>query len=214
MFHFNSHIPSITLVSLYKLSLVNVYLRFPSLHQTIYLQDLNIKWARIGYPIIEKEYDQSDAFLTEDVLTVIDSGEYNHVPMIIGYNDAEGISYLSSFEDINSMIPTDLNAEDDTDKANEIIAKINDFYFGDAEVPSNVAEAPSDVQEAIIKLYTDVYFSYPTYRTAMEHLKHVTEDESIYVYRFSADTKLNVYKLRNEYTAGFAGKSHGLLRTQ
>lgn len=145
---------------------------------------------------MEQVYENQTAFLTEEPSAIIESADYNQVPMIIGYNDAEGISYYPWFQNISSLLPSDLNLEVGSDEESALIQKIEAFYFTETNTTSN--------NTAIINLYTDTYFSYPTYRAATEHFKQA--NNSIYFYRFSADTNLNVYKLRNEDNAIYAGE--------
>lgn len=120
----------------------------------------------------------------------------------MGYNDAEGISFHYMYTELFNLIPGDLNVVANTDKATAILEEIKDFYFNGNE-PSFTDSQP------LIDIFTDVWFSYPVHRFVLEHMN--TTDNPIYVYRFSADTKLNVYKLRFDSMSGFPGVLNKLL---
>ncbi|GJQ88610.1 hypothetical protein Trydic_g22098, partial [Trypoxylus dichotomus] len=62
-------------------------------------------WATLSFPIVEEKMEGQNAFLTEDPLSIIQSGSYNHVPMIVGYNDAEGIAFHFLYSELFNLIP-------------------------------------------------------------------------------------------------------------
>ncbi|KAI4468812.1 carboxylesterase [Holotrichia oblita] len=152
----------------------------------------------VSFPIIEPESE--NAFLTKNPLTIIQEGNYHQVPIIVGYNDAEGIAFQSVYTGPSSLIPADLGLEKDSNKANELLQSILDFYFDGVEptLPANLA--------ALVNILTDTWFAYPSRRLTLEHLK--TAENPIYFYRFSADTLLNVYKRRIPIIANFPGAIH------
>ncbi|KAI4468856.1 carboxylesterase [Holotrichia oblita] len=152
----------------------------------------------VSFPIIEPESE--NAFLTKNPLTIIQEGNYHQVPIIVGYNDAEGIAFQSVYTGPSSLIPADLGLEKDSNKANELLQSILDFYFDGVEptLPANLA--------SLVNILTDTWFAYPSRRLTLEHLK--TAENPIYFYRFSADTLLNVYKRRIPIIANFPGAIH------
>lgn len=117
--------------------------------------------------------------------------------MIVGYNDAEGVVFQDLYEEPYNLIPADLRLERDSDEANELIQRILDFYFDGSE-----PVFPAD-QASLINVLTDTWFAYPSKRLTFEHLEN--SENPIYFYRFSADTQLNVYKLRYSVLASFPG---------
>ncbi|KAI4468874.1 carboxylesterase [Holotrichia oblita] len=152
----------------------------------------------VSFPIIEPESE--NAFLTKNPLTIIQEGNYHQVPIIVGYNDAEGIAFQSVYTGPSSLIPADLGLEKDSNKANELLQSILDFYFDGVE-PTLAANLAS-----LVNILTDTWFAYPSRRLTLEHLK--TAENPIYFYRFSADTLLNVYKRRIPIIANFPGAIH------
>ncbi|KAI4468811.1 carboxylesterase [Holotrichia oblita] len=155
----------------------------------------------LSYPIIEPEGQTS--FITKNPLTIIREGTYNHVPLIVGHNDAEGMGFhfVPLDEDPFLLNPTELRLERDSEEAVALLQKIYDFYFNGTKPTLQNNEL------SLINVYTDIYFAYPSIRLALEHVK--TAKSPIYLYRFSADTKLNVYKRNDQTIAHYPGAAHG-----
>ncbi|GJQ76630.1 hypothetical protein Trydic_g15491 [Trypoxylus dichotomus] len=173
-----------------------IFAAYQQLHEFL---EATSSWESVNFPIVEQRMEGQNAFLTEDPLSVIKSGNYNHVPIMVGYNDAEGISFYSMYTDLFNLIPYDLEMEKDSDVTNELLQDIKDFYFNGTDPSSN--DVPS-----LIKIFTDTWFSFPSHKMTMEHLK--TSNSPIYFYRFSADTRLNVFKLINPLNAHLPGAAH------
>nr|ACU00116.1 carboxylesterase [Holotrichia oblita] len=132
-----------------------------------------------GSPIVEQDRNSETAFLTEDPLTIIKQGTYNHVPIMIGYADIDG-----------ALLGIHLSPEDITDQ------ETYDFY-----VESGFFEHP------LVQMVTDVVFGHPAYSAAKEHVK--TANSPIYFYRFSADTAINIVKVNEPAISHLKGATHG-----
>lgn len=172
-------------------------------------RDLTAIYPDVFLPVPEMITSTTQAFLSEDPLEIIRSGNYNHVPFITGINDQEGL--LSEFvsrtvsnesvliTDFTKYIPPELEITSGSTQEKDIADRIKKFYYGDSE-PSrtNITGA--------VNLQTDYLFSFPAHRSVMEHLK--TAENPIYFYVFSADTQLNVYKSAVESTAQYPGAMH------
>lgn len=128
------------------------------------------------------------------------------MPILIGFTDAEGIgveqvlrvenNWGGIIEDFFNVIPHELELERGSNAAVNLANRIEQFYFqGDQPEAGNTT--------ALIQLFTDVFFAFPAFRTALLHA--ATTNESIYFYRFSADTQLNVFKLSDPFSANFSG---------
>lgn len=71
-------------------------------------------------------------------MDIIQSGNYNQVPILMGYNNLEGIYYeITQFgnleADFVSQVPAELNLEEGSEEFDEIVRKMKKFYYGDAE---------------------------------------------------------------------------------
>ncbi|KAI4462724.1 carboxylesterase [Holotrichia oblita] len=171
-------------------------------------QILTEEYPRLSTPLVEMESNEP-AFLSEEVITLIQTGNYNHMPFVIGHNDAEGLFWHIlnkestgqniTITDFTAYIPPDLQIQPGSEEETIIANRIREFYYGDTE-PS-----PSDITQAI-QLITDYRFAYPSYRVAVEHA--ITAQYPIYFYYFTADTLLNIYKRTEEVAANFPGSCH------
>ncbi|GJQ76631.1 hypothetical protein Trydic_g15492 [Trypoxylus dichotomus] len=168
-------------------------------------------WSQFTGPIIESHGNEEVAFLADAPFTIIESGEYNAVPMLLGFTNAEGVGIETMLRRVNdgweglikdffNLIPSELGLKRDSSAAIDLARRIEEFYFdGDQPEEGNV--------EALVRLFGDIFFAFPALRTALEHYR--TSDEPIYLYKFSLDTDLNVFGWRDEATANIAGASHG-----
>lgn len=137
---------------------------------------------------------------------MIQTGNYNQIPYVIGHNNAEGLMIQIAIkqitgqniviQDFTGFIPPDLEIESGSEEETIIANRIRAFYYNDTE-PS-----PDDITQAV-QLYTDYMFGFPSYRAAKEHI--LTATQPIYFYYFSADTLLNIHKRVEEVAANFPG---------
>ncbi|KAI4462721.1 carboxylesterase [Holotrichia oblita] len=171
-------------------------------------QTLTAEYPLISTPLVEMESNEP-AFLSDEVITLIQTGNYNHMPFVIGHNNAEGLfrhipikqatGQNITITDFTDYIPPDLLIQPGSEEETIIANRIREFYYGDTE-PS-----PTDIIQAI-QLITDYTFAYPSYRAAVEHVR--TAQYPVYFYYFSADTLLNIFKRTEEVAANFPGASH------
>ncbi|XP_018335696.1 uncharacterized protein LOC108744438 [Agrilus planipennis] len=157
-------------------------------------------------PVIEDPSDPS-AFITKIAIELIRSGNFNQVPVMVGYVTREGMLMVARATIRNQEIPmpTDferyvpyyLNHSRATAKSIETARKIKEFYFGDDE-PSN-----QDV-DSLLQLYTDVFFLRGLHVAATEIAK--ASSFPVFFYRFSVDAGLNWYK--NYANIKFPGVAH------
>jgi carboxylesterase type B len=90
-------------------------------------------------PVIE--HKSPDAFLTEHPLNIIRSGQYNHVPIMIGYTTREGIlsevlqkpKPFKPLTDFELAVPNFLNLERGSDISKLIARRIKEYYYGNEE---------------------------------------------------------------------------------
>ncbi|KAI4462857.1 carboxylesterase [Holotrichia oblita] len=160
-------------------------------------------------PVVESP-SKEESFLPERPIDILLSGNYNHVPFLSGFNDQEGLLYeITSIqmmgqsmliEDFTEFIPEDLEIVRGSEEEELLSQRIKEFYYGDKE-PSR-----DDILPAV-DLYSDFLFIFPTYRAVIEHIK--SSSDPVYIYYFTADTKLNMVKQLLEELQQYPGAAHG-----
>ncbi|KAL3286183.1 hypothetical protein HHI36_000694 [Cryptolaemus montrouzieri] len=146
---------------------------------------------RIYGPVVEKPSEE--AFLTEDPITILKSGNYNKVPMIIGLNTNEGLLYeiakktrnIKGPLDLELEIPHELGISPKTEAAAAIADKIKKFYK--LQEGSN-----DDKTKATYILKSDHHFNHGVHRCIIYHLESNTNP--MYYYLFSFDGDFNYFK--------------------
>ncbi|XP_072397494.1 juvenile hormone esterase-like isoform X2 [Diabrotica undecimpunctata] len=140
-------------------------------------------------PVVEKP--NPTAFITEKPIDIIHSGNYNDVPVIIGYNDAEGLllEFLESLgmkeakveEDlaIEQMLPCETNLTD-TQHVKRLVEKLRHFY------------RPETDPVGRINLLTDALFAAGVITSAKNQAK--VSKNPVYFYRFTLEGGLNMLK--------------------
>ncbi|KAF5273121.1 hypothetical protein FQA39_LY07611 [Lamprigera yunnana] len=134
------------------------------------------------------------AFLTREPIEIILSGDYNRVPIIIGFTSFEGmvadffganVSDTYTIDDFEKMIPYELNI-DSGSKLSKIIAnKIKKFYYG----PYNCSE---EHKRQYYLVQGDYLVTWPTLFST--RLFASTTDKPVYLYRISIESTLSIYK--------------------
>lgn len=158
-------------------------------------------------PCIERPGVDPAPFITNSPREILESGNYNKVPTIIGYNDKEGIAYVSQYKGsrtlnelykkINDVLPNNLYFKSAKDQRS-LIKDIKDFYF------INYQNANST--ENIINYFSDILIHYPS--IAMTELLLKNSDTPVYNYYFKYDSYRNLAK----FISGMKkekGASHG-----
>ncbi|RZC36374.1 COesterase and/or Abhydrolase 3 domain containing protein, partial [Asbolus verrucosus] len=154
-------------------------------------------------PTIEKP--SKEAFLTQEPIEIINSGNYNKVPTIFGYNTREGILLEMMIrprmpqmpQNFEKLIPFFLEIESGSKMSQEVANKIKQFYYGQQGSEQNI--------ENFYQLHTDNYFVREIMCATKRHAQ--TSSCPVYLYRMSVDTKLNVFKKFGNINA--AGVAHG-----
>ncbi|KAJ8950573.1 hypothetical protein NQ318_015706 [Aromia moschata] len=131
-------------------------------------------------PVIEVEHDE--AFITENQYTLLEKGDFNKVPLIIGICSEESIgraSNLTNFEktvtefeeDVTNFVNEDMHIIDENNKtlAGEEIKKI----YTDGQLASNLSTA--------VRFYSDTSFTRPIIRYAEMQSAYT----DVYFYQFS-----------------------------
>ncbi|XP_064211368.1 uncharacterized protein LOC655784 [Tribolium castaneum] len=154
-------------------------------------------------PVIEKA--SQNAFIAEEPLKIIKSGNYNQVPLIFGFTTREGMLIEQMIKprkptmprDFEAAIPYTLEVERGSENSKQIAQKIKDFYYGEP--------GSEDKLENFYIIHTDNYFL----RDIIFAVKHhaATSKFPVYLYQMSVDSSLNVMKRLSNITA--PGVAHG-----
>ncbi|KAK5647707.1 hypothetical protein RI129_002599 [Pyrocoelia pectoralis] len=169
------------------------------------IMQLQLKIPEVIYASFDRPFGavvesaaSNSSFLAEDPLKILASGNYNHVPIITGYTSREGIctNFFNKFfecpnhgerivTDFEDEIPNTFNITRGSTFSKEFARKIKAYYFGNEE--SSQAN-----RNQFYLLQGDHLFVWPLY-SSLRHLLHFSS-KSIYLYRLSAVTELNLMK--------------------
>ncbi|KAK5647711.1 hypothetical protein RI129_002603 [Pyrocoelia pectoralis] len=152
-------------------------------------------------PVVESPLSDFP-FLSQEPMKIARSGNYNKVPMIIGFTSREGMlsdmfSKSTKLEgshivtDFETTIPHVFNILRGSELSKMLAERIRCFYFG----TRNIVEQKNQYY----LMQGDSGFVWPTYATINYHLS--TSTQPIYLYRMSVETDLNIMKIltQNEY---------------
>ncbi|CAG9768025.1 unnamed protein product [Ceutorhynchus assimilis] len=129
------------------------------------------------------EPESDDAFLTESPYVLLESGNFNQVPIIIGVTAEESAYFLKDLNGTKStaealesspsnIIPSDLYTNSTSEPA--ILQKIREIYLNEGETfSSNLT--------AFVKFYSDDLFKI----AAQKHAEHASKYVPVYQYQFS-----------------------------
>lgn len=155
-----------------------------------------VQSQNIFVPCLEKELPGIKRFINDTPYNLLSRGEYTKLPVIIGYNNEEGLLFISkendtTFSEIDFYKALPRNLVFPTEgEAREAAAKLNKTYIGNNKNNLAIKLARFEGDSGII---------YPVISTTELLLN--TNDKPIYPYKFSYSGLLNVAKI-------FAGFSH------
>lgn len=165
-------------------------------------------WSKYVFrPCIEKQTINSKPFLTMSPQEVLESGRYNKVSMIIGYNDKEGILYVKHFnkqlykklnDNFSDMLPDNLYFSNSSEKA-KVASEVRTFYFGNRTINEESVDS-------MIDFISDVMFHYPSASIIEYFLNH--KHLPIFNYYFKYDSFRNLGKILLGMK-GQKGAAHG-----
>ncbi|XP_044745323.1 uncharacterized protein LOC123307171 [Coccinella septempunctata] len=159
----------------------------------------------VGY-VVEDLDQEEEAFLTQHPIKILESGDYNQVPLIMGYTSSEGMfmhwkgkkSFKELTPDIEHIIPRYFNLKKGTPASKRVSQKIMNYYFGTKD--------PDEAGiEAAYELWSDNLFIRDIYRSLKMHAE--TSDKPIYAYEVTVETSLNLCKKMFGITV--PGVAHG-----
>ncbi|KAJ3657575.1 hypothetical protein Zmor_009364 [Zophobas morio] len=169
----------------------------------------NKKFARISGPGAQAHFGpcvevrNPSAVITQEPMVIINSGNYNHVPLMFGYTSLEGIlntwgTRCQVKKKLRDLLPYSFNYDKKSAKFRELNQKVVQFYFG------NDKPDPRK-KEIVAQLFTDVTFLRGIFQAVKGHVK--TCQKPVYLYRMSIESELNAFKKIFKYES--KGVCHG-----
>nr|CAD7197734.1 unnamed protein product [Timema douglasi] len=147
------------------------------------------------YPFVataESSVSSGDVvFLPDEPIKMMQSGQFNKVPYIIGANSEE-------YRESATYVPLDLGLKRGSEKSLQIAEKIRQFYFGDHNMSTSTVPQFCDME-------TDIMFVKGIYKTSTEFVAH--SDVPLYNYQFCYDGRLGVSRVHGSNSTIY-GPSH------
>ncbi|XP_049791471.1 acetylcholinesterase-like isoform X2 [Schistocerca nitens] len=153
--------------------------------------------------VVEEEWE--GAFITDTPTGILESGHVNRVPLLAGFNSAEGLATVNAknmFLDEETIAAFDASFVDtisldvtagDEQYRQEAALKIRDFYFGGVPIDS-------EDFNRLVQLISDLYYNEPVDMT-VRLLVNESADVPVYEYKFS-------YKGENSAFPQYEGVTH------
>jgi carboxylesterase type B len=154
-------------------------------------------------PVVEKEFEGVDRFISEPPKDSLRFNRFAKVPMIVGTNLLEGAIFLRRDnggvlyeEDLKYLIPPGLYLSESSPRALRIVEKIKHFYFNDKNL-----EKCSPVENA--RLLSESLFQ----RDIVLYAESVARNNNkLYSYSFQYEGSLNIGVMKK---LGIKGTTHG-----
>ncbi|XP_075235130.1 juvenile hormone esterase-like isoform X2 [Lycorma delicatula] len=140
-------------------------------------------------PSIEVTDTVNKNFLTETPLQLLKKGSFAKVPTLIGFNNREGLMFLTLLminnewfdkinNDFNQLVPPSLGLQENSLQFQQVKDKMKKFYF-------NNEPLSWDLIEPLCDLISDFAVVIPVYRTII--MMTESSNKSIYTYEFAVD---------------------------
>ncbi|CAG9559330.1 unnamed protein product [Danaus chrysippus] len=144
-------------------------------------------------PTIEKKFPGVEAFLTEHPIKIVQKGNVAKVPLMIGYNNGEGLLYLNRYlerlavysKEPSYFVGKQVASQVSHEKLEEFGQRIITFYLG------NKTLTKEDIKP-LTELNGDTIYNYNIHRFINSY---ASVSHPIYMYQFHFDTELNVVKV-------------------
>lgn len=142
--------------------------------------------------VVENKFKHVELFLAKKPIDLLLENKMNKVPLMIGYNSAEGLLNLveqlniSDFNNKNPQyfVPREISEKVTEQKTRELGERIKEFYVGNSDLSNETAPA-------LVNIISDLHFVYSIHRFA--HFYSLNY-KPMYMYRFNYDTDLNIFK--------------------
>ncbi|XP_060801235.1 juvenile hormone esterase-like [Amyelois transitella] len=148
-------------------------------------------FAMFFNPVVEKRFKGVESFLNEEGLDILLKGKSNEVPLMIGYNSVEGLMLVlgdriaDKNNDTKFLVPREIRRKISETKSKDMGQRIKKFYVGKEDFSN-------DTIMPFVNMATDTNFIYNTNRLSAFH---AASKKSVFTYRFSYDTDLNIAKI-------------------
>lgn len=131
--------------------------------------------------VVEKEFPGVEAVLPESFLDLLTSGRVAQIPTMIGSTTLE-FATEKAIEDLQDLIPDELNIPKDSDDAKAIAKQIEELYFN--------GNRTEDKKMELYQLFSDSFINIPTHR----HIQYLLQSTTapIYYYKFDYIGELNI----------------------
>lgn len=164
------------------------------------LDDTCERYAEIFSFVTVVEKPHPGAFLDKEPIDIFKSGQYNHVPCIIGYCENEGLPFKGMYKFV----------KDDVLNQNFLSIHPKCLLFDEEKVIENklkqlYIENIPDKDQSIDEYLSDLYFVGGIYTTLKLKLSF---NDKVYLYKFQYDGNLNLVKRMFGLT-GAKGALHG-----
>lgn len=145
-------------------------------------------------PCVERNIPGVKPVFTEYPADIIRSRNFNKLPMIIGFNDNEGIYFVSkdygtslSEIDVAETLQPDLVFPSD-DQKNKVANTVLEYYFN--------GSTEAKIQR-MVNLYSDIHFKFPSVMESELYAK--STEEPIYYYLFKYSGFINIPKIISRF---------------
>lgn len=145
-------------------------------------------------PCIERKIHAVEPFLPDSPYNLITQGKYNKVPVIIGFNSAEGLYFAGKENDTTlakidfyNALPRDLTFLSDEEKV-KTANRLNELYMGKMKITKKKTSL-----EKLARFEGDAAITYPVLATMDLFLQ--TLNQPLYAYKFNYDGLLNFAKI-------------------
>ncbi|XP_059046858.1 juvenile hormone esterase-like [Achroia grisella] len=142
------------------------------------------KGINVFSAVIEKEFPNTEAVLTEAFIDILTSGRVAEIPIMIGSTALE-FTFDNANDDLQIFIPEDLNIEKNTEEAVKIADELKQLYFKDKDI------GVESLKE-YFELLSDKLVNVDTHRY-VQYLVNAT-NKPIYYYKFDYVGELNITK--------------------
>lgn len=157
-------------------------------------QDIPANKARYIGLVIEKPSNE-EPFMDKSPLEILASGQYQKLPIIMGYNSMEGLLFdiivkgpnqNVYWEDPEINVPGLLNLEKGSPVSKVVGQKILKFYLGSGIISGETHK------KQFYDLTTDNGFLRGIYSCIKRHVAQ--SSQPVFMYRMTVNTELNIYK--------------------
>nr|AQY62760.1 carboxylesterase [Pieris rapae] len=157
----------------------------------------------IFVPCIEEVINGMEQMITDSPYNIIRNGSFNKVPIMMGFNSAEGFMFVGKENDttiskfnVFDSLPRDLEFPNALDKITTA-QKLTKVYFGNMENAKDL--------DLLAKYEGDAGIVYPVIFTADLLIRNM--DKPVFVYKFARDGWMNLLKLLYGFVR-YSGATH------